>query len=111
MFYSAGIFRTSSPGGSISSNPERIASRRQWEEPGFTEVLHQRPDNLNVKRLLLKKTRLSQRIGHFSLYGKMEETGLTEIIPLICTSTFWGQHPVFSHPAFPQGSLWGVASF
>ena len=29
MFYSEEIFRTSSPGGSISSNPERTALRRQ----------------------------------------------------------------------------------
>ena len=31
-FYSAGIFRTSSPGGSILLNPERIALRRHWGE-------------------------------------------------------------------------------
>ena len=31
IFYSAGIFRTSSLGGSISSNPERTALRRQGE--------------------------------------------------------------------------------
>ena len=36
------------------------------------------------------------------MYGKMQEAGLTEIIPLICTSATWGQHPVFSHPEFPQ---------
>ena len=24
------------------------------------------------------------------LYGKMQESGLTEIIPLICTSVIWG---------------------
>ena len=70
MFHLAGIFWTSSLEGSISSNLERIASRRQGEEPGYTEVLHQRADSLNVKRLLLKKTRLPQRVGHFSLYGK-----------------------------------------
>ena len=35
----------------------------------------------------------------------MQESGLTEIIPLICTSAIWGQYPVFSHPGFPQGSL------
>ena len=37
--------------------------------------------------------------------GKRQESGLTEIIPLICTSANWGQYPVFS-----QGSLWGVAA-
>ena len=34
------------------------------------------------------------------MYGKMQEFRLTEIIPLICTSALWGQHPVFSHPGF-----------
>ena len=36
--------------------------------------------------------------------GRMQESGLTEIIPLICVSALWGQDPVFSHPEFPQGS-------
>ena len=44
------------------------------------------------------------------MYGKMQESGLTELIPLICTSPVWGQYPVFSHPEFPQGSLYGVAA-
>ena len=44
------------------------------------------------------------------MYGKMQESGLTEILPLICTSTIWGQYPVFSHPEFPQGSPRGVAA-
>ena len=29
------------------------------------------------------------------MYGKMQESELTEIIPLICTSAIWGQCPVF----------------
>ena len=37
--------------------------------------------------------------------GKMQESELTEIIPLICSSAIWGQYPVFSYPEFPQGSL------
>ena len=44
------------------------------------------------------------------MYGKMQEFGLTEIIPLIYTSAVWGQYPVFSHPEFPQGAPWGVAA-
>ena len=28
----------------------------------------------------------------------MQEYGLSEIIPLICTSARWGRFPVFSHP-------------
>ena len=40
----------------------------------------------------------------------MQEPGLTEIIPLICTSATWGQYPVFSCPELPQGSPQGVAA-
>ena len=40
-----------------------------------------------------------------SLYRKIQESGLPEIIPFICISAIWGQNPVFSHPEFPQGSL------
>ena len=38
------------------------------------------------------------------MFGKMLESGLTEIMPSICTSTIWGQCPGFSYPEFPQGS-------
>ena len=40
----------------------------------------------------------------------MQESGLTEIIPLIYTSASWGQYPVFSHPKSPQGASLGVAA-
>ena len=35
----------------------------------------------------------------------MQDSGITEIISLICTSAIWGQYPMFSLPEFPQGSL------
>jgi len=40
MFYSVGIFRTSRPGNSTSSNLERTAPRKelQEEEPAYIEV-------------------------------------------------------------------------
>ena len=57
LLYSVGIFRTSSPGDSISSKPERTAPRRQGEDPGYIEFLQQRAGSLNIQRLLLKKTR------------------------------------------------------
>ena len=44
------------------------------------------------------------------MYGKMQESGPTEIIPLICTSAVWGQYPVFLPREFPQGSPWGAAA-
>ena len=55
MFYLLGIFRTLSPGDSISSNPERTVLRRPGEEPGYIEFLQQRAGSLNIKRLLLIK--------------------------------------------------------
>ena len=35
----------------------------------------------------------------------MQEPGLTEVIPLVCTSAVWGLYPSVSHPEFPQGSV------
>ena len=32
------------------------------------------------------------------------ESGLTAVVPLICTSEVWGQVPGFSFPEFPQSS-------
>ena len=32
------------------------------------------------------------------MYGKMQKSGLTEIIPFICISAIWGQYPAFLHP-------------
>ena len=42
------------------------------------------------------------------MHGKTQESGLTEILPLICTSAIWGQDPVLSPPEFPQGAPSGV---
>ena len=43
------------------------------------------------------------------MYGKTQESGLTEIIPLIHTSAI-RTRILFSHPESPQGSPWGVAA-
>ena len=40
IFYSVGIFRTSSLGDSILSDPKRTATRSQGEEPGYVEVFN-----------------------------------------------------------------------
>ena len=44
------------------------------------------------------------------MYRKMQESELTEIIPLIDISVIWGQYPVFIDAEFPQGSLSRVAA-
>ena len=54
MFYLVGVFRTSSPGDSILSNPEKTALRMLEEEPACREILPQRAGSLNIKRLLLR---------------------------------------------------------
>ena len=57
MFYSMGMFRTSSLGDNILSHPERTALRRHGEDPGYLEVLQQRAGSLNIKKLSLTKIR------------------------------------------------------
>ena len=54
MFYLVGVFRTSSPGDGILSNPEKTALRMLEEEPACREILPQRAGSLNIKRLLLR---------------------------------------------------------
>ena len=68
MFYSVGIFRTSSPGDSISSDPERTTLRRRGEKPGYIEVLQQRAGSLNIKTLLLIKGNLIFQVEEFSAF-------------------------------------------
>ena len=72
MFYLLGSFRTSSPGESISGNPETTALRRQEEEPGDIEVLQQRAGGLNLKRLLLiKENQINSQVKKFSAFLRM----------------------------------------
>ena len=68
MFYLVEIFRTSSQGGSNSSNTERTALRRQGEEPGDIEVLQQTAGSLNIKRLLIIKENLIFHTKEFSTF-------------------------------------------
>ena len=84
-----GIFRTSSLGGRISSNPERTAQRSGGEEPAYIEVLQQRAGNLNIKRLLLIKENHTSQVKEFSAILCMErckESRPIEIIPFIFIS-------------------------
>ena len=39
---------------------------------------------------------------HFSMYGKIQESGLTEMIALVWTLALWSQYPMFFHPVSPQ---------
>ena len=40
----------------------------------------------------------------------MQESGLIEIIPLICILAIEGQYPAFFHPESPQGAQLGAAA-
>ena len=42
------------------------------------------------------------------MYMKMQRPGLTEIIPLMCTSAIWGLYLMLSDPEFPKGAPLGV---
>ena len=44
------------------------------------------------------------------MYGKMQESQLIEITPLICASAIWGQNPALLHPESPQDACVGVAA-
>ena len=43
------------------------------------------------------------------MYGKMQESGLMEIIPLVCILTIWGQDTSLQ-PEFPWGAQLGVTT-
>ena len=70
----------------MSSDPERTALRRWGEEPCYVEILQQSAGSRDIKRLLLIKENQIARVKEFSTFYVGEESGLTKIIPLICTS-------------------------
>ena len=78
---------------------ELTTPRRRGEEPGYIEVLQQRAGSLNIKRLLLLKENQISQVKEFSAFlcmGKCKSLGSQKfIIPLICTSSIWGQRSVF----------------
>ena len=70
--------------------------------------MQQRAGGLNIKALLLIKEKLISQVKEFSifLFGKMQESGLTVIMPFICNSAILGQYQdmFFSNPELPWGS-------
>ena len=98
------IFRTSDLGDSISSNPERTVPRRGGGRVRLYRSLQQGAGSPNIKRLLLIKYLKLRNLALFNVW-KMQESGLTEIIPFMCISAPWGQHPAFFlHPWFLEVS-------
>ena len=81
----------------------------------YIGVLQQRAGSQgvgNIKRLLLIKETRFVKLRNLALllYGQMQESGRTDINPLMCTTAIWDQFPVFSHPECPQGSQWEVTA-
>ena len=73
----------------------------------MVEFYQQRTGSRNKR---LQKTRYLKLQNLLLFFGKMQSSGLMDIIPLACTSAVWGQNPLFSHPQFPQGLLLGEAA-
>lgn len=90
--------------------PRENCSRRRGAEPGCEDILQQRAGSLDVK-ILLKKTRYPKwKNLDFSVYGKMQEFGLSEISPLSCTSATWASVPCFPILSLPGAHLRGGAA-
>ena len=81
MFYLVRLFRTSSSGGSISSDPERDERRTQ------------RAGSLNIKRWLLNKARYPKS-RNLALFCVWEDARAWD--PWNHSSPLWGQYPGFS---------------
>ena len=82
-------------------------------DPGYIkfcnkgQIVWMSKDYCKLQKTIYSKLR---NLVFFSIWGKMQESGLTEVIPSRCPSAIWGQHPVFSHPELPWGSPTGVAA-
>ena len=98
MFYTVEIFRISSSGDSISGDPEKIALRRQVEEPGYIKVLLQRVGRLNIKRLLfIKGNKISQvkECSTFLCMGSCKSLGSPKSFLSYYLSNLRPIHPEF----------------
>ena len=84
----------------MATHSSILAWRTPWtEEPsGHSPLARKALGTTEVTKHSAKKTRhLKGRSFIFSMYRKMQESGLVEITPLMCTSAIWGQSPVLSH--------------
>ena len=80
MFYWVGIFRTSSPGDSFSSNFEKTAPQGHREESGYMEVCNK--GKVNIKRLLFIMENQISQVKEFSAFlymGRLKSLGLLKL--------------------------------
>ena len=111
LFFSSGIFRTSSLEGSISSYPVSPSLRKWGGEWGYIGVFQGRAGSQNIKRLLLIKENQKSQVKKFSTFlciGRCKSLG--SLKSFLWYAPQLSQHPVFSHPKFPQGSPYRVAA-
>ena len=96
MFYSVGIFRTSSPGDTISSDTERIPPGRRGDEQSLQKVSIKGRDSEHLKyfcelkpNVKKKKKQMFQveELGAFLCRGV--DAGLTAVIPFTSTKILY----------------------
>ena len=71
-----------------------------FSRQGMWEFLQHRPSSQSIKRLQLIKENQTSEVKKYSAFpciGKVQESGLPEIIPFICISAIWGQYPMIFH--------------
>ena len=111
IFYLLDIFRTSSLGDSISSNPEKTTPRRWEEEPGYIEVLQQMAGSLNIKILLFAKENQISQLKNFSAFlyiGRWKSLGSLKSF-LWCVSQLSGAQILYFHILSSSGLTKGSA--
>ena len=106
MFYSADKTEDLSPGGSLSDRSEGLphrgkgGARIQRSFCNKDQVVGTSEGDCSLKKTRHPKLR---NLALFYVW-KRQESGLTEIIPLLCTAAIWGQYPALSHLESPQGA-------
>ena len=100
MFYSVDLLRTEARE-AVSQLALRDCSEEVREQPGYIGILNLKPGRWNIERLpLMKETRhlkLMNLVFFYvleELFYVLPESGLMEIIPLICILAIQHQYPV-----------------
>ena len=98
-----------SPECSLSDSSERLLQGLRGKPGYIVELLQQIPGR-NFKRfLLVKENQISQatEISAFFMCGKMQKSGLLDIVPLICTQLFGASILCFPILSLHGAHCWG----